>query len=275
LKPVKPTTATYPGVPGKPRNVHWTKNVQGRITVTWQAPRSSGGAPITRYDIYPGYVGGYGFDPKMARHVTERTFSIQFTHMDKWMDWVFAVVATNAKSQGMPSRFLVDPDPLHEVTGQMLLEGWLQVISAPGQWAYRHGFGEIWANTPRMGTDTIYWKGPVPALIRQLVDAIPNDGPIRYGRSRFSSAEIDRAMTALPFSIEIHTASGIVVSLNTAAGDPVVKGLEVEYWPTGQPDTYQGPFPAPGEVAKVLRFFTGTLVPVTADAVPPPVLVQN
>jgi hypothetical protein len=237
--------------------------------VTWQSPLNNGGSAVTRYDIYPGYYGGAGFEPEISKHVNGRTNKVVFTHMDHWVDWVFSVAATNAKSQSLPSRLQVETDPSYRLSGQMLVESWLDVISAPGQWAYRHGFGDLWANTPRMGVDTVYWKGPVPALIRELIAAIPKHGPFNFAPSRYTMAEAEAAANAMDPIRLIHTASGVMVTLTSWGPDPVHHGVWVTYWPANQPDNYQGPFPPTGQVETVLRMLTRNGVDVYAEVMPP------
>jgi len=267
-------SAMYPGVPGKPRNVRWTKNVGGRMTVTWQAPTDTGGSAITRYDIYPSDPNTGGFDPRSSKHVNGHTFKVVFAHLDKYTTWTFSVAATNSSSQGLPSRLQVSDRGYQASAGRNLLILWLEVLIDPGQWGYDHGYGELYANKPKNGAMTIYWNGDTPPLIKELVDSVPKDGPIYYARSRFSWAETLSAMGKIPLPLTFKTPSGVDVYLTSLAPNPISEGVDVAYWPANEPDTYQGPFPAASDVAWIVHSFTGN-VDVHASPGAPVVLVSR
>jgi hypothetical protein len=187
--------------------------------------------------------------------------------MDRSVRWAFAVAATSAASQGLPSRLQVETDGGPLLEGQDLVESWLEVISAPGQYAYLHGYGDERRDTPRPGVLTFYWKGPVLALIKALVAAVPGVRAY-YEPSRYSLAEVDAASNGFPLG-QMPTHSGVAVELNGWSADPVRDGIHGVYWPAGQSPAYAGPFPGSGEVSTWLALTTGTRVAITMDASPP------
>src|SRR5439155_7826928 len=44
-------SATPPTIPSVPQNLQATAGI-GNVTLTWQAPSSNGGSPVTNYNIY-------------------------------------------------------------------------------------------------------------------------------------------------------------------------------------------------------------------------------
>jgi hypothetical protein len=84
----------------------------GRATVTWWAPQSDGGSPITGYVVTP-YVGDVAQQRTLVADVT----SVVVTGLVNRMTYTFRVRATNAVGAGPESApsHAVTPRPLHPV----------------------------------------------------------------------------------------------------------------------------------------------------------------
>ncbi|MCU1496076.1 MAG: hypothetical protein JWM47_29 [Acidimicrobiales bacterium] len=92
---VVPAAATVPGAPGTPAAVPG----DGEATVSWTAPASNGGSPITGYAITP-YIGA---EAQPVRNVGPSPTSAAVTGLTNGVAYTFKVAAKNAVGTGPQS----------------------------------------------------------------------------------------------------------------------------------------------------------------------------
>jgi hypothetical protein len=96
VTPQGPGSAPSPGsVPGSPTGLK-TSSGDGFIALSWSAPTSAGGSPITGYHVYLGY------SPSLvgAREFTTSGTSFRLTDAENGSQYYFKVTALNAAGEG-------------------------------------------------------------------------------------------------------------------------------------------------------------------------------
>src|SRR5258708_15952253 len=93
-------TNSQPGPPGAPTGVTAAAG-SGSASVTWTAPSSNGGSPITSYTVTP-YIGSAAQTPVMVSGSPPAT-SATVTGLTNGTGYTFTVSATNAIGTGPAS----------------------------------------------------------------------------------------------------------------------------------------------------------------------------
>ncbi len=88
-----------PGIPGQPEIIEIGK---AQATLTWTAPKSDGGSPITNYRIEMRTAGAYRWDMVNITERTARTKYVVKGLMDE-TDYEFRVSAENKAGVSAPS----------------------------------------------------------------------------------------------------------------------------------------------------------------------------
>jgi len=112
-------------VPGAPTNVVATGGTNGVITVSWTAPTSNGGSPITSYTIVPRY--DYTSGDSIIVFSSSPPFSNDYTVPVKDESYTFTITATNAVGMGAasaPSAAIFVPNVPGSPTGVTVAPGY-------------------------------------------------------------------------------------------------------------------------------------------------------
>ncbi len=96
--PSNPVTPTAPTVPGAPTGAHAEAGANS-ATMTWTAPESNGGSPITGYKVTPYLNGTTAQSPTTVGNVTSTTV----TGLTAGSGYTFTVIAVNAVGPGPES----------------------------------------------------------------------------------------------------------------------------------------------------------------------------
>jgi Fibronectin type III domain len=143
------TPFTMPGVPGQPTSVTAVPS-NGSATVSWVAPTSDGGAPITKYTVTASPGGG-------TCTWTSGPYTCTVAGLANGVGYTFTVTATNASGTSAPS----SPSPTVTVRG------------VPGQ-------PQNVAGLPGDSSVTVSWSAPVSdggsSLTGYTVNATPGGG---------------------------------------------------------------------------------------------------
>lgn len=89
-------TSETPGTPSAPQNLLATPG-KGKVTLTWQAPASDGGSPITGYKVYR----SSGGTPTLLNTLGASTLTYEDTTGTPGTVYSYSVVATNANGAGL------------------------------------------------------------------------------------------------------------------------------------------------------------------------------
>jgi hypothetical protein len=117
------TLVAPPNVPSEPTNVVVTV-VPSEVTLTWEAPTSTGGSPLTYYaiNLYDS-TSGNSYEPKAT--VAANVFSYKISGLISGHSYYFTVIATNSTSEPRaygPPGLSIHFDPGATVSGKVLVK---------------------------------------------------------------------------------------------------------------------------------------------------------
>lgn len=93
------TCRVFVGPPSKPSGPIAVKDLdRNSVTIEWKAPKDDGGSPVTRYVIEKRDAKRSLWSP--VGKVDSDTFSCKATDLTEGADYVFRVIAENAKGAG-------------------------------------------------------------------------------------------------------------------------------------------------------------------------------
>jgi Right handed beta helix region/Fibronectin type III domain len=95
---------TLPTVPGSVTNLKVTTGPKQTATVTWSAPLSDGGSPVTQYSGSAVSTGG-----SHTFSVPPAQMSVSYSNINPKVKWTFTVSATNAVGTGPSASVVVAP----------------------------------------------------------------------------------------------------------------------------------------------------------------------
>ena len=112
-RPLSTLSAT---TPGSPTNLSG-KSGNGQVTLTWQAPLSTGGSPITGYGVDYSSDGGTTWSTAIAPSAGGTALSYTVTGLTNGTAYVFRVAAANVNGTGSWSATSVGYTPQATVPG--------------------------------------------------------------------------------------------------------------------------------------------------------------